>query len=115
MIIYGFDLAASEELEERISSQFPEGRINDEKIDELAGKCKFLTLTEINVLEASLRLSLTSGNSSKAIADRMIVSKRTIDFHLSNIYDKLRVSSKTAATLVYYIYKQGYSSDENAQ
>ena len=37
------------------------------------------------------------GRSSKAIGDLLFVSKRTIDFHLANIYDRLNVSNRIQA------------------
>ena len=43
-----------------------------------------------------LRL-LTSGQSNRAIAERLIVSPSTVDFHVSNILSKLGVSSRTEA------------------
>lgn len=44
-----------------------------------------------------LRL-LASGKSNKAIAAALVLSERTVDRHVSNIYAKLRVSSRAAAT-----------------
>ena len=43
-----------------------------------------LTKREIEVLTL-----VVQGNSSKEVADKLFVSKRTVDFHLANIYDKL--------------------------
>lgn len=37
------------------------------------------------------------GKSSKDVADALYVSKRTVDFHLANIYDKLQVSNRVQA------------------
>jgi DNA-binding NarL/FixJ family response regulator len=37
------------------------------------------------------------GKSSKAVADELYVSKRTVDFHLANIYEKLQVSNRVQA------------------
>ena len=44
-----------------------------------------LTKREIEVLSL-----IAQGHSSKEAADSLYVSKRTVDFHLANIYDKLR-------------------------
>jgi DNA-binding NarL/FixJ family response regulator len=41
---------------------------------------------------------LTSGATNRAIAAELIVSERTIDRHVSNIFTKLGVSSRSAAT-----------------
>ncbi len=44
-----------------------------------------------------LRL-LATGATNKAIADKLVLSERTVDRHVSNIFGKLRVSSRSAAT-----------------
>lgn len=54
-----------------------------------------LTPTEIKVLSL-----IGKGFSSKEAADRLIVSKRTVDFHLANIYEKLLVNNRVAALRV---------------
>jgi DNA-binding NarL/FixJ family response regulator len=52
-----------------------------------------LTRRELEVLR-----HLSAGRSNKAIAAQLIVSVRTVDRHVSNIYAKLGVSSRAAAT-----------------
>ena len=51
-----------------------------------------LTKREIEVLSL-----IAQGHSSKEAADVLYVSKRTVDFHLANIYDKLQVSNRVQA------------------
>jgi DNA-binding CsgD family transcriptional regulator len=51
-----------------------------------------LTKRELEVLSLVIE-----GKSSKDVADQLYVSKRTIDFHLANIYDKLQVSNRVQA------------------
>jgi DNA-binding CsgD family transcriptional regulator len=51
-----------------------------------------LTPTEVKVLSL-----IAQGHSSKEAADKLVVSKRTVDFHLANIYDKLQVSNRVQA------------------
>jgi len=51
-----------------------------------------LTKREIEVLSL-----IAQGNSSKETADTLYVSKRTVDFHLANIYDKLQVNNRVQA------------------
>lgn len=51
-----------------------------------------LTKREIEVLTLVIE-----GKSSKEVADLLYVSKRTVDFHLANIYDKLQVSNRVQA------------------
>ena len=50
-----------------------------------------------------LRL-LAAGRTNKTIAAELVLSERTVDRHVSNIFTKLGVSSRTAATA--YAYKQ---------
>jgi HD-GYP domain-containing protein (c-di-GMP phosphodiesterase class II)/DNA-binding CsgD family transcriptional regulator len=45
-----------------------------------------------------LRL-LARGLSNKQIAERLVVSRRTVDHHVEHIYDKVDVSTRAAATL----------------
>jgi DNA-binding CsgD family transcriptional regulator len=51
-----------------------------------------LTKRELEVLSLVIE-----GKSSKDVADALYVSKRTVDFHLANIYDKLQVSNRVQA------------------
>jgi DNA-binding CsgD family transcriptional regulator len=52
-----------------------------------------LTGRELEVLR-----HLASGETNRAIAERLVLSVRTVDRHVSNIYAKLGVSSRAAAT-----------------
>lgn len=51
-----------------------------------------LTKREVEVLKL-----IAQGHSSKEAADALVVSKRTVDFHLANIYDKLQVNNRVQA------------------
>jgi DNA-binding NarL/FixJ family response regulator len=51
-----------------------------------------------------LRL-LASGKTNRAIADRLTISEKTVARHVSNIFIKLDLSSRAAATA--YAYKNG--------
>ncbi len=51
-----------------------------------------LTKREIEVLTHVIQ-----GKSSKEVADTLFVSKRTVDFHLANVYDKLHVNNRVQA------------------
>ena len=62
--------------------------INDSRHDEPIK----LTKREIEVLSLVIE-----GRSSKEVADLLYVSKRTVDFHLANIYDKLQVTTRVQA------------------
>jgi ATP/maltotriose-dependent transcriptional regulator MalT len=52
-----------------------------------------LTDRELEVLR-----HLAAGDTNKAIAGELVLSERTVDRHVSNIFAKLGVSSRTAAT-----------------
>lgn len=51
-----------------------------------------LTKRELEVL-----FLVVEGRSSQEVADALYVCKRTVDFHLANIYDKLQVSNRVQA------------------
>ena len=51
-----------------------------------------------------LRL-VAGGNTNRAIAGELVLSERTVDRHVSNIYAKLDVPSRAAATA--YAYEHG--------
>jgi DNA-binding NarL/FixJ family response regulator len=52
-----------------------------------------LTSREVEVLRL-----VAAGKTNRAIADDLFLSERTIDRHVSNIFTKLGVSSRAAAT-----------------
>ena len=45
---------------------------------------------------------VASGKSNKAIAADLVISEKTVARHLSNIFGKLGVSSRSAATAYAY-------------
>lgn len=51
-----------------------------------------LTRREIEILSL-----IVEGHSSKKVAELLFVSKRTVDFHLDNIYEKLQVTNRMQA------------------
>jgi DNA-binding NarL/FixJ family response regulator len=59
-----------------------------------------LTARELQVLRL-----VAAGDTNKAIASKLCLSEKTIDRHLSNIFDKLDVSSRAAATAFAYQHK----------
>lgn len=52
-----------------------------------------LSLRELQVLRL-----VVSGKTNKSIADELFISERTVDRHMSNIFNKLGVSSRVEAT-----------------
>ena len=59
-----------------------------------------LTGRELEVLRL-----IAGGNTNKSIAAELVISERTVDRHASNIFAKLRVSSRAAATAFAYEHK----------
>jgi DNA-binding NarL/FixJ family response regulator len=47
--------------------------------------------------EVSVLRALAPGRSNREIADALVIGENTVRFHLSNIYEKLNVSGRTAA------------------
>ena len=41
---------------------------------------------------------IASGKTNRAIAEELFISEKTVARHVSNIFDKLGVSSRSAAT-----------------
>jgi len=56
-----------------------------------------LTARELEVLRL-----VSAGHTNKAIAAELVLSERTVDRHVSNIFAKLSVSSRSAATAYAY-------------
>jgi DNA-binding NarL/FixJ family response regulator len=54
----------------------------------------YLTQREREVLKG-----IMDGKNSKEVADKLFVSKRTVDFHLANIYGKLGVKTRMQAAI----------------
>jgi DNA-binding NarL/FixJ family response regulator len=76
----------------------PEGamRLGDDAVsaldEELQRRSAGLTAREIDVLHL-----VADGLSNAEIADRLVLSERTVHAHLRSIFDKLGVNSRTAA------------------
>jgi DNA-binding NarL/FixJ family response regulator len=67
---------------------------SQQPLPELAPRPQILTQRELEVLELVAR-----GDTDQGIADRLHVSRRTINCHVSNILAKLDVRSRTAAAI----------------
>ncbi|MDO8650038.1 MAG: LuxR C-terminal-related transcriptional regulator [Candidatus Berkelbacteria bacterium] len=63
-----------------------------ERRSDITGRGVRLSKREIEVLSL-----IAEGHCSKEAADVLFVSKRTIDFHLANIFDKLQVNNRVQA------------------
>ena len=56
-----------------------------------------LTAREVEVLRL-----VAAGKTNRAVATDLVISEKTVARHLSNIFDKLGVSSRAAATAYAY-------------
>ena len=63
-------------------------------------RCDGLTRRELQVLRL-----VATGRTNKAIASELFVSEKTIDRHVSNIFAKIAVSSRSAATAYAYTHR----------
>lgn len=61
------------------------------------GKKKGARVVKLTKREIEVLSLVIEGNSSKEVADQLYVSKRTVDFHLANIYHKLDVTNRVQA------------------
>lgn len=91
-----FELARARETFETLGAILDLARINSESVPAPSG----LTEREIEVLRL-----VAAGSTSKQVADSLYLSPKTIDRHLSNIFTKLDVRSRTAA--VAFAYEHG--------
>ncbi len=90
------ELAAARDAFERLGAAPALAALDDAKPAPLHG----LTPRELEVLRL-----VAQGKTNKAIAQELCVSERTVDRHVSNIFDKTRVASRAAATA--YAYEHG--------
>jgi DNA-binding NarL/FixJ family response regulator len=56
----------------------------------------------VTAREVQLLRLVATGQTNKAIAAELVLSERTVDRHVSNIFAKLGVSSRAAATAYAY-------------
>ena len=73
-------------------------RVESHARDAMSVVAHGLTQRELEVLRL-----VAEGETNKAIATDLVLSERTVDRHVSNIFTKLGVSSRAAATA--YAYK----------
>jgi DNA-binding NarL/FixJ family response regulator len=72
------------------------------RVDRLAGTEPVVAPHGLSARELQVLRLLAAGETNKAIAAELVLSKRTVDRHVSNIFGKLGVSSRAAATAFAY-------------
>jgi DNA-binding NarL/FixJ family response regulator len=75
------------------------------RLDALAGAATTSDERPLTSRELQVLRRLAAGETNKAIAAELVLSKRTVDRHVSNIFMKLQVSSRAAATAYAYEHK----------
>ena len=68
------------------------------RIDELAGTARTRTVGQLTAREREVLALIASGRTNRAIAESLELSEKTVARHVSNIFVKLGVSSRAAAT-----------------
>jgi DNA-binding NarL/FixJ family response regulator len=72
------------------------------RIDSDTGKVRGERLRGLTARELQVLRLVASGKTNKAIATELFVSEKTVDRHVSNIFAKIDVSSRAAATAYAY-------------
>ncbi len=57
------------------------------------------TPSELTSREREIASLVAGGLSNREIADRLFISRRTVDAHVNHIYAKLRISSRVQLTI----------------
>ena len=87
------ELSVAKWLYEQLGAEFDLHRINRMLHENTDIDHHGLTLREIQVLQR-----VAAGQTNKTIAGELFISERTVDRHVSNIFNKLCVSSRVEAT-----------------
>jgi DNA-binding NarL/FixJ family response regulator len=88
---------AAREVFERLGASPDLARLQADAGGWKAGPPGGLSAREIEVLRL-----VAAGLTNRAIAESLTISERTVDRHVSNIYTKLQVSTRAAATAYAY-------------
>lgn len=99
----GDEDAAGMELEAARSAFVALGAAPDlAALDRLKGAAGPSSTAGLSAREMEILHGLAAGKSNRAIAAELVISERTVDRHVSNIFAKLDVSSRAAATAYAY-------------
>jgi DNA-binding CsgD family transcriptional regulator/tetratricopeptide (TPR) repeat protein len=73
------------------------------RVEGLSGRAAPKTIGGLTRREAEVLRLVAAGKTNRAIADKLVISEKTVARHVSNIFTKLELSSRSAATA--YAYK----------
>ena len=93
----GMELDAARVVFEQLGAAPDLARVDSLVRRATSGEPHGLTPRELQVLRL-----ISAGRTNKAVADELVLSERTVDRHVSNIFSKLGVSSRAAATAYAY-------------
>jgi ATP/maltotriose-dependent transcriptional regulator MalT len=94
------ELAASRAIFQQLGAKPDLARLDSVTADSSSASAGGLTARELQVLRL-----IAAGKTNKAIAARLFISEKTIERHVSNIFTKLDVPSRAAATAYAYEHK----------
>ena len=72
------------------------------RVEELARPAKTRAPGGLTAREVEVLRLVASGKTNRAIAEELVISEKTVARHVSNIFTKLRISSRSAATAYAY-------------
>jgi len=72
------------------------------RVDSLNRRTASVDTHDLTARELQVLRLVAAGETNKAIAADLVISERTVDRHVSNIFTKLGVSSRAAATAYAY-------------
>jgi len=72
------------------------------RVDELTRRASPIDAHGLTPREHEVLRLIAAGKTNKAIAAELVLSERTVDRHVSNIFTKLGLSSRAAATAYAY-------------
>jgi DNA-binding NarL/FixJ family response regulator len=94
------ELAAARTVFEELGAKPDLARLPSQSVEGRGHRADGLTAREIQVLGL-----VAAGKTNKVIARELFLSEKTVDRHLSNIFQKLGVSSRAAATAYAFTHK----------
>jgi DNA-binding NarL/FixJ family response regulator len=101
------ELAAARHVFQQLGALPDVVEANDPGRTRPAGACSSLSPREVDVLRL-----IAAGEPNRSIAARLALSEKTVHRHVSNIFTKLGVGSRTAAAA--YAFEHGMSTTGSA-
>jgi DNA-binding NarL/FixJ family response regulator len=93
--------ALAPEVAGKVMAQFSSGKSSPDVLTDTQAQFDGLTARELSILEL-----VAKGMSNKQIGKQLFISDRTVQAHLSNIFSKLGVNSRTEAVM--YAVRKGW-------